>query len=161
MKKMSIYLIIVVALFGLIFILNQSDKNALYGKPSSQLNPATKAQLKDPNYQNIILPAELNSRVQSGEEMFVYFFASDCSHCKNTTPVLMPIAQDLGIDLPQFNLREFQEYFGKYEIEYTPTLVYYKDGKQVERLEGGISLDGGPGYTKEDYIDFFNRNKEG
>ncbi len=64
---MSIYLIIVVALFGLIFVLNQSDKNALYGKPSSQLNPATKALLNDPNYQNIILPDELNTRVKSAE----------------------------------------------------------------------------------------------
>ncbi len=75
----------------------------------------------------------------------------------------MPIVKDLGIDLPQFNLREFQEYFNKYDIEFTPTLAYYKDGKLVEKLEGGVSEGGGPGYSKDDFISFFKRHsgKEG
>ncbi|PZD95975.1 thioredoxin [Paenibacillus sambharensis] len=144
MKKLWIYAGLIVVLFGAIFFLNQQNKNELYNKPSSQLNPATKDILNDPNYQNIILPDELDKKVKSGEATFVYFFASDCGHCRNTTPKLMPIAEDLGIDLPQFNLREFEDYFGKYQIDFTPTLAYFEDGKEVARLVGGLREDDAP-----------------
>ncbi|GGG15282.1 thioredoxin family protein [Paenibacillus abyssi] len=157
-KKLYIYILIVIALFGTIFFLNQSNKNELYDKPVSDLNPATRAILDDPNYQNIILPAELESKVDSNEGSFVYFFASDCGFCAQTTPVLMPLAEDLGIDLPQFNLREFEDHFRKYAINYTPTLAYFKDGVEVARLEGGISTNGSSGYTEQNYIDFFNEH---
>ena len=73
-----IYAAVVIALFGLIYLVNDSNRNELYDKPVSKLNPATRELLNDPNYQNIILPGELDKLVQSGEPAFVYFFASTC-----------------------------------------------------------------------------------
>ncbi|MNZ86584.1 Thioredoxin [compost metagenome] len=158
-KMIYVYLGIVVILFGFIFVLNNSGKvNALYDKPVSQLNPATRALLDDPNYQNIILPAELDQKVADKEDFFVYLFASDCSHCKNTTPLLMPLVDELNIDLPQFNLREFETYFSKYNVEYTPTLAYFQDGVEIDRLEGGLAPEGTVGYTLDDYRAFFNKH---
>lgn len=157
-KMIYVYIGIVVILFGFIFVLNNSGKvNALYGKPVSQLNPETRKQLDDPNYQNIILPAELDKKVADKEDFFVYLFASDCPHCQKTTPQLMPLADELGIDLPQFNLREFPSYFNKYNVEYTPTLAYFKDGVQIDKLEGGLSEGGTEGYSLDDYRAFFNK----
>ncbi|HTG68092.1 MAG TPA: thioredoxin family protein [Candidatus Udaeobacter sp.] len=157
-KMIYVYIGIVVILFGFIFVLNNSGKvNALYGKPVSQLNPETRKQLDDPNYQNIILPAELDKKVADKEDFFVYLFASDCPHCQKTTPQLMPLADELGIDLPQFNLREFPSYFNKYNVEYTPTLAYFKDGVQIDKLEGGLSEGGTEGYSLDDFRAFFNK----
>ena len=157
MKKMGIFIIVIVALFGGIFALNKANVNEVYNKPVSELNPQTRALLNDPNYQNIILPAELESKVESSEGSFIYYFASDCGFCKQTTPLLMPIAEEMGINLPQFNLREFDDYFNKMGIHYTPTLAYYKDGKLVDKLEGGVAVTGGNGYTQEDFTNFFTK----
>ncbi|GBF74474.1 thiol reductase thioredoxin [Paenibacillus sp. 598K] len=159
MKKMGIFLGIIVILFAAIFVLNKSNVNDLYKKPVSELNPQTRAILDDPNYQNIILPDELESKIASSDGTFIYYFASDCSFCKQTTPVLMPIAEQAGVDLPQFNLREFDSYFQKMGIQFTPTLAYYENGALVDKMEGGVAVDGGTGYTEQQFADFFNKHK--
>jgi len=156
-KMPFVYAAVIVVLFASLFFLKNLNRSDLYDKPVSELNPATKELLKDPNYQNIILPGELDERIGSGESMFVYFFASTCSFCRETTPVLMPIADELGIDLPQFNLVEFQDYYRKYNIIYTPTLAYFEGGREIARIEGGI---GPTGHSADDYRAFL-RNPKG
>lgn len=147
-------------LIGLLIGLNSGTKNELYGKSVSSMNPATREILDDPNYQNIILPAAMKSKIDNKESFFVYFFASDCPHCRATTPELMPLAKEAGIDLPQYNLREFEEGWNQYKIEYTPTLVYYENGVEKERMVGGLQEAAGDnGYQLEDFKEFFAKNK--
>jgi thiol-disulfide isomerase/thioredoxin len=98
----------------------------------------------------------LDALIASGEPTFVYFFASNCNFCRETTPILMPIAKELNIDLPQFNLIEFREYYRKYNIEFTPTLAYFENGKEVARVVGGI---GASGYTADDIRAFLQNPK--
>ncbi|GKU79766.1 thioredoxin family protein [Paenibacillus sp. L3-i20] len=159
-KMIYVYIGIIIFLFGSIFVLNNSGKkNELYAKSVSDLNPATRAQLDDPNYQNIILPKELDKKVADKEDFFVYMFASNCEYCKFTTPQIKPIADGIGIDLPMFNLLEFRDYGTKYGVEYTPTLLYFKDGVEVDRLEGGLKQEGmTSGSTLEDFKAFFIKN---
>ena len=57
----------------------------------------------------------------------------------------------MNIDLPQFNLAEFQEYYRKYNIDFTPTLSYFENGEEVARIVGGI---GPAGYSAEEYREF-------
>jgi hypothetical protein len=33
-----------------------------------------------------MIPDELNTKLDRKDSFFVYYFASDCSHCKRTTP---------------------------------------------------------------------------
>lgn len=158
LKMIYIYLGIIIILFGGIYALGNLEKdNKLYGMPASKLNPATKQLLDNPNYQNIILPDELDKKVADKEDFFVYMFAANCPHCMNTTPQLMPLAQELNIDMPMFNLLEFRTYYNKYAIEYTPTLVYFKDGVEVDRMVGGLSESDAQGYSLDDYREFFNK----
>jgi thiol-disulfide isomerase/thioredoxin len=149
MKKLLIYLSVIVALFAILFVLNmQSNKanyeayaaaaNELYRTSPDKLDPDTLKQLDDPHYQNIILPDELSARLQNKENLFVYFFSPQCPHCQASTPILMPMAEGLGADIRQFNLLEFQEGWREYNIEYTPTLVYFREGKEIDRFVGGI-----------------------
>lgn len=144
MKKLGIYLSIIVVLFGALYFVNQQSNQAKYGKYNdnvygiepSKLHPETLNLLDDPNYQNIILPDALDEKISGQEDFFLYYFASTCSHCKATTPILMPVAKELNTDIKQLNLEEFRDAWQRYNIQYTPTLVYYKGGKEVERLEG-------------------------
>ncbi|GAB2700371.1 thioredoxin family protein [Paenibacillus thermoaerophilus] len=163
MKKIAIYLGLVIVLFGGLYGLNvlsqDNSTDNVYGIAVSKLHPETAKLLDDPNYQNIVLPDELDAKIKSNEGTFVYFFSSTCSYCKATTPKLMPIAKEAGVTPLQFNLLEFEEGWKKYNIEATPTLVYYKDGKEVERMVGGYAESANEGNTADMFKAFFNKHK--
>jgi thioredoxin 1 len=159
-KKLSIFFGILAVLIVVLVILNSVKPNTVYGKPSDELYPATREILNDPHYNNIIVPDELEKKLANKESFFIYYFASDCPHCRLTTPQLKPLADELGVNLHQFNLREFDTYFGKMNIEATPTLVYYKDGVESARMKGGLKeASTTDGYTLDDFKAFFNTHK--
>lgn len=140
MKKVIIFLAVIVLLFGAVALLTKmqneekvSEENP-YGK--SDLHPETIAQLDDPNYKNLILPEQLEKKLDKKEDVTVYFYSPTCSHCQRTTPVVSPLAKDMNINLTQFNLLEFENGWDQYGIKETPTIVQYKAGKEVNRITG-------------------------
>lgn len=138
MKKVLIFLGIIIVLFGsLAFLTNRQNSEKVsednpYGKTS--LHPETIALLDDENYQNIILPNVLDQELKDQGDKTVYFFQSTCQYCKVATPILSPLAEELGVDLVQYNLLEFEQGWDDYAIEGTPTIVQFKDGKEVARI---------------------------
>ncbi|WP_256756826.1 thioredoxin family protein [Cohnella sp. WQ 127256] len=159
-KKLSIFFGILAVLIVALVVINNSKPDTVYGKPSDDLFQETRAILNDPNYNNIIIPDKLDDKIANKESFFVYYFASDCPHCKVTTPQLKPVADEMGINLHQFNLLEFRPYFNKMGIEATPTLVYYKDGVESDRMKGGLRQGNATaGYSIEDFKAFFNKHK--
>lgn len=151
MKKMLAIAAIVVVIFGLIiFLTNQANDKKLANNPygTEDLQQPTIDQLDDENYQNIALPDEVNEKIASGEPTTVYFFSPTCPHCQATTPVLMPVAADMDVDVLQYNLLEYEQGWQDYFIEATPTLVHYEDGKEVARWVGS--------QPKENIEKFFN-----
>jgi len=157
MKKLLAIGGVIVIVFVLIVVLsNKSNETKLKDNPyeTDNLKTSTINLIGDENYNNIILPKDLEKKIKSGDDVTAYFFSPECPHCIATTPVLMPVAKDLGIEVHQFNLLEFGADAGPYGIEGTPTLIHYKDGKEVDRLYGGAPTDtDGEKY----FIDFFNK----
>ncbi|MBO8164383.1 MAG: thioredoxin family protein [Brevibacillus sp.] len=144
MKKIIIFLVIVVGLFAALGIVTHySNKEAAKGNPFGKetLHPATVAQLDDPLYGNQILPDELEAKLANKEELYVYFYSPICEHCKNTTPKLVPVAEALQVDVKKHNVLEFEEAWEKYKITGTPTLIHFKEGQEVARLVGGQDTD--------------------
>ncbi|WP_273122911.1 thioredoxin family protein [Metabacillus sp. HB246100] len=139
MKKILIFGSIILVLFGtLAFVTSYQNKQKAEGNMynKSSLDPATISLLDDANYQNIILPEELETKLEKKEDTIVYFFSPKCDHCIATTPVLMPLANDLDVEVKQFNLLEFEDGWRDYNITGTPTLVHFQDGEEVARSEG-------------------------
>ena len=150
MKKMIIFLVIIVALFVILGVVTnlkkeEQSKGNPYGK--EELHSATVDQLNDSNYQNLILPDELEQDLQEKEEMTVYFYSPECEHCKKATPKVAPLAEEMGIDLVQYNLLEFEQGWSDFRIESTPTIVHYEKGKETARLVGD--------HEKEDFKKWF------
>lgn len=164
MRKLIIYLSIIVALFVGLYALNyfaNGSSDNPYGMRESELTSSTRKQLTDSNYKNIILPDEMKSMIDNKESGFVYFFSPECPHCVATTPLLNPIAEQYNVDLPKFNLLQFPEGWSTYNIEFTPTLVYYQDGVEVERIVGGIELVAGDGgHPKADFEQLLQKYNE-
>lgn len=152
-KKMLVIVGVIVVIFvALFFVIDYKNNQALennenpYG--TKDLNQATIDQLNDPLYQNIILPDDLNEKINNGEEVTVYFYSPTCVYCQNTTPYLAPLAEDMDVDMKKFNLLEFGQEGVAYGIESTPTLVHFENGEEVSRLVGQ--------YPEEEYEAFFN-----
>lgn len=153
MKKLAIIGAVIIVLFAALIILtNISNQKQIeenlsktenqanpYGK--TDLDPATIDLLDNEHYQNIILPDELKEKIASGAPVVAYMFSSTCPHCMNFTPNLMPIADEMGIPIDQYNPLEFDEGWDEYEVVETPTLIYFKDGKEVDRIVGDYSND--------------------
>ncbi|KAB2337082.1 thioredoxin family protein [Cytobacillus depressus] len=140
MKKVVIFLAVIVVLFGAVGFLTKMQNEEKVSEDNKYkkdtLHPETIAQLDDPNYQNLILPEELDKKLKNKEDVTVYFYSPTCSHCQKTTPVVAPLAKDINVDLVQFNLLEFDKGWDKYLITQTPTIVQYKNGKEVNRITG-------------------------
>ena len=144
MKKLAIIGGIVIVLFiGIIVLTNMSNSDKLKDNPygKDNLNQATIDQLDDENYQNIILPEELETKIESDEDVFAYLFSPLCSYCVEFTPKLMDVAEEEGIQIDQLNVLEFENAKATYNLEKTPTLIYFEDGKEVTRLVGDYSKD--------------------
>ncbi|RFU71435.1 thioredoxin [Peribacillus saganii] len=139
MKKIIIFLGIIIGLFAAIALINnnqqkESSEGNPYGKDT--LQASTIDQLDDPNYQNLILPDELKKKLDKKEDVTVYFYSPECPHCKETTPVVNPVAKEMDIDLVQYNLLEFEEGWNEYRLESTPTIVHYEKGQEKARIVG-------------------------
>ncbi|MET3290344.1 thioredoxin [Brevibacillus fluminis] len=144
MKKLVIFLVAIVLVFigGMVYS-DYSNKQAAQGNPYGKetLNPATVAQLNDPLYDNQIVPDALKERLAKKEDTYVYFYSPLCEHCERTTPILVPVTKELGIDMKKNNVLEFDQSWDDYKITGTPTLIHFKDGKEVDRIEGEYAAD--------------------
>ncbi|WAA08756.1 thioredoxin family protein [Fervidibacillus albus] len=139
MKKILIFLSIMIVGFAALAILNDYDtEQALEDNPyqKEDLNAATIEQLDDPNYKNIILPEQLKTQLENGESVTVYFYSPTCSWCEKMTPIAVSLAKELQIDLKLYNVLEFEEGWDDYDIEATPTIVHFENGKEVARTVG-------------------------
>ncbi|WP_394188751.1 thioredoxin family protein [Paenisporosarcina quisquiliarum] len=151
MKKLLIIGGAIAAVFILLIVLtNMSNDKKLAGNPygTEDLKQETIDQLDDENYQNIILPNDLKAKVESGEPVTAYFFSPTCPHCKAMTPVLMPIVEEMDVDVVQYNVYEFDQGWDDYRLEATPTMIHFEDGQEVSRMVGN--------QPKENIEAFFN-----
>ena len=139
MKKLVIIGAAVVLLFAAIIVLtNMSNSDKMKDNPydTDNLQQSTIDLLDDENYQNIILPDDLQAKIESGEGVFAYMFSPECGHCMNFTPKLMNVAEQEDIQIDQLNVLEYQNAWTTYQLEYTPTLIYFENGEEVTRLYG-------------------------
>lgn len=142
MKKLGIIGGIIVLIFGVLIALQMYSKNEKLEKnpyDKKDLDPSTIDLIGDENYNNIVWPKELEKEIKSGETVIGYFFSPLCIYCKEYTPRLMDIANKNDLNIRQYNLLEYEEGLNEYKITGTPTLVVFKDGKEVNRIVGGVS----------------------
>lgn len=65
------------------------------------------------------------------------FWAPWCGPCRMLSPILDEIKQkNLEIEIIKVNVDENEEWTQRYNIQNVPTLIFFKDGKQIERTNG-------------------------
>jgi thioredoxin 1 len=68
----------------------------------------------------------------------VEFMSYGCAHCRALEPVIEQVAQTLAPSETFFrvNVATDQDLADSYEITATPTLVFFRDGRTLGRVEG-------------------------
>lgn len=103
-------------------------------------------QVTSSNFENIVL--------NNPKNVVVDFYADWCQPCKAMSLVIDEVAsENKNEDLVfvRLNIDDEEKIADLYGIQYIPTLVFIKDGKEVDRITGYVE--------KEDLIEFANRGK--
>jgi thioredoxin 1 len=76
--------------------------------------------------------------VESQEPVLVDFWAEWCGPCRMMAPVLDKIADDYegSLKITKLDVDHNQQSAAKFGVQSIPTMILFKDGKEVERLIG-------------------------
>ncbi|OBW84765.1 thioredoxin [Bacillus thuringiensis] len=135
MKKIIILSFITIATLIFIFIFT---------------NKKEKITITTNNMQNEIKVNELQNNLLKKDEKLVYFYQTNCSYCKKVSPIIIPMAKELDIDMKTLNLEKEPNGWNLFNIEGTPTIIHYKNGKEIDRIEGE--------YKEEEFKIWFQKN---
>lgn len=125
MKKMIIFASICLLLFiTFIFITNKEN------------NTSSKAVTKNDYYKNKITIDLLENDISNNKEKVIYFYQTTCFHCKLVSPIIVPMAEDMNINMQVIDLETYKEGWDKFKITGTPTVIHFKKGKEIDRIEG-------------------------
>ncbi len=79
--------------------------------------------------------------LQSPQPVLVDFYADWCGPCRALAPIVEEIAHELNSKLKvvKLDVDQNQETAMQYGVQSIPTLLIFKNGKEVERLIGYMS----------------------
>jgi thioredoxin 1 len=76
--------------------------------------------------------------LESNVPVLVDFYSDSCIPCKRMSPVLAKIEEkyDGKLKVVKLNINFDAQTAENYEVQSVPTLVFFKDGNEVSRLQG-------------------------
>lgn len=89
----------------------------------------------------IINKEEFEKNVLKSKELtLVDFFANWCGPCTSMAPVLEEIEdENNNFEIVKIDIDKEPDLAIDYEVEFIPTMIIFKDGKELDRLQGVVS----------------------
>ncbi|GGG15557.1 thioredoxin [Dokdonia pacifica] len=78
--------------------------------------------------------------ISSSPTVLVDFYATWCGPCKTLGPILEQVKEELGdaVKIVKIDVDKNQPLATKYQVRGVPTMILYKNGKQVWRQSGVV-----------------------
>jgi len=104
-----------------------------------------------------VVTAKSYNKVIAEDIVLIEFWATWCGPCRKLAPILKEISDETVVKVGKVNVDNYRAFVQQQGVNIVPTMIIYKDGKEVERLQGA--------YTKEELMDvlnvYINKNEEG
>ena len=87
--------------------------------------------------------SKFDTLINSNKTVLVDFFATWCGPCKMLAPVLKNVKDDLGegVTIIKIDVDKNQELASKFQIRGVPTMMLYKNGKQLWKQSGVLTKE--------------------
>ncbi|MCL8007342.1 thioredoxin [Gelidibacter japonicus] len=87
--------------------------------------------------------SKFSELINQDTPVLVDFFAEWCGPCKMLAPILKQVKDSLGdgISIIKIDVDKNQALAAKYQVRGVPTMILFKDGKQVWRQSGVLQKD--------------------
>jgi thioredoxin 1 len=76
--------------------------------------------------------------IKSHSLVLIDFWAEWCGPCQKISPILDEISEENGLWVGKLNIDENPEKTQEYSVQSIPTMVLFKDGKPVHRVQGAM-----------------------
>ncbi|KAF8368096.1 trx-1, partial [Pristionchus pacificus] len=101
------------------------------------LSPFTSSPSLSPIMVSQVNESQLLSLLQSSGLVVVDFFANWCGPCKMMSPKFQKLTLDFpNVKFAKVDIDEEENLASKYAINLMPTFVFFRDGKEIHRVEG-------------------------
>ena len=86
------------------------------------------------------MKSNFHNIIDSKTPVLVDFYAEWCGPCKMLGPILKQVKDELGsaIKIVKIDIDKNQMLAGKYNVRGVPTMILFKDGKQLWRESGVV-----------------------
>ena len=84
-----------------------------------------------------------NELIQSQKPVLIDFYAEWCTPCKMMKPTLLDVAERMGGEtkIVTVDIDKEKKLAERFRIQSVPTLIIFKNGKQLWRQSGAISAN--------------------
>lgn len=102
----------------------------------SAINKAQDKKAETSYYENGISYDSLKADLDDNKTKTIYFYNPNCTVCKATSPIVFPIANELGVELTPYDTTKYS--FDEFGVTGTPTIIRFEDGNIVDEVNGNV-----------------------
>lgn len=87
--------------------------------------------------------SSFNSIINTSQLVLIDFYANWCGPCKVLAPILKEVKHELAdkIKILKIDVDKNQTLAAKYQVRGVPTMILFKEGKQLWRQSGVLQKD--------------------